>query len=310
MARLLILLASGATLSYIFSHLLLLRAKHSGAVVKEELQAVQKEKEGTPLIGGVVFVLATILVSLFDPQLSDPALYIPLVAMVLFSTIGYIDDRTKQRRNSSDGITTQSKFLLQALAAIIILLLAAQAGVLTTTLALGPFSMNLHAGYYLFAFCYLLYFVNAVNIVDGLDSLAAGASLPLLLLVVATAFSRLTPTSTALLGAVVIFLLFNKYPARYFMGDLGSHALGAYIGISALIMGIELMIFLAGGIFLVELASSLIQIISIRRFGRKVFTIAPLHHAYELQGVGETTIVRRFVLISWICGVLSLLILW
>jgi phospho-N-acetylmuramoyl-pentapeptide-transferase len=107
---------------------------------------------------------------------------------------------------------------------------------------------------------------------------------------------------------LLAFLFFNLPPARYFMGDCGSHALGAYIAMSALLMGSELVLFLASGLFLLELASSLIQIISIRRFGRKVFTIAPLHHAYELKGVKEGRIVVAFTLVSWLFAAVSLLI--
>ncbi|MGH0052183.1 MAG: hypothetical protein ACQ5SW_02175, partial [Sphaerochaetaceae bacterium] len=162
--------------------------------------------------------------------------------------------------------------------------------------------------YYLFALLYILYFVNAVNITDGLDALAAGSSLPILLLILLLSQKQGGMASSALVGSLLAFLFFNLPPARYFMGDCGSHALGAYIAMSALLLGSELVLFLASGLFLLELASSLIQIISIRRFGRKVFSIAPLHHAYELKGVKEGYIVLSFTLVSWVFVVVSLLV--
>ncbi|NMA23319.1 MAG: hypothetical protein GX938_07415 [Spirochaetales bacterium] len=310
MLRLLLLLLTSAGATALISVLALSFFHRSGAFIKDELVVVQSSKRGTPVIGGAVFVLATLLTTLFDPLKVHPMVWLPTLALTLFGLIGLFDDLIKQHLRSADGLPSLVKLGMQTFAGIIVLVIAWQQGLIATSLDLGFTTLTLGRWYYPFALLLLLYFVNAVNITDGLDSLAAGSSLPLFLLVVATALNRETPTSTALLGAVVIFLLFNIYPARYFMGDLGSHAIGAYIGISALLLKAELMLLFASGIFLVELASSLIQIISIRRFGKKVFTIAPLHHAYELKGVGETTIVRRFVLLSWVYGALSLLILW
>jgi phospho-N-acetylmuramoyl-pentapeptide-transferase len=132
--------------------------------------------------------------------------------------------------------------------------------------------------------------------------------MPLLALLLLLAHRSGISASPALSGSLLAFLVFNKKPAKYFMGDCGSHALGGYIAVSALLMGYEVVMFLAGGLFLVELATSLIQIISIRRFGRKVFTIAPLHHAYEQKGVAEGRIVSSFILVSWAFALLSLLI--
>jgi phospho-N-acetylmuramoyl-pentapeptide-transferase len=290
--------------------LLLLRHSRAGAIIKEELLTTQMGKGGTPVVGGIAFGLSTLIVSLFDPALRDPLLFIPLATMVIFGLIGLVDDRAKARSSSADGLPSLVKLALQWAGAIALLVLLSRSSYADTSVGIFTVNLNLGWWYYPLALCYLLFFVNAVNITDGLDSLAAGSSIPLLLLIVAVSFKRGYTPSTALLGAVSVFLVFNAHPARYFMGDAGSHMLGSYIAIQALMLKAEVLILLAGGLFLVELATSLIQIISIRRFGRKVFTIAPLHHAYELKGVGERTIVRRFIGASWVCGALSLIILW
>lgn len=288
----------------------LLKSRRGGAVIKDELLQTQRPKQGTPVVGGIAFSLATITVSLLDPHLFEPAFYIPLVTLIIFAITGLIDDRAKARLISSDGLTSLTKLLLQSLGAVTVLSLMAQAGFVDTSLAIGPYTLALGPWYWILAFCYLLFFVNAVNITDGLDTLAAGSSIPLLLLISAIAIRRGSQPPASLLGALTVFLFFNAHPARYFMGDVGSHALGSSIAVYALLFKVEVMLLVAAGLFLVELATSLIQIISIRRFGYKVFTIAPLHHAYELKGLGERTIVRRFVMASWVCGALSLILLW
>ncbi len=309
MPRLILLFFFSAAVTWVLSRLLL-RGHNSGAIIKDELLATQKEKEGTPVVGGIAFGLSTLVVGLFDSALSDPIIFIPLVTMLIFGLIGFADDQAKAHSASSDGLASLTKLALQIAGAVVVLFLLSRSGYADPTISLFGLTLNLRWGYYPFALCYLLFFVNAVNITDGLDNLAAGSSIPLLLLIILITIKRGLVPSTALLGAVSVFLIFNAHPARYFMGDAGSHVLGAYIAIHALLLKAELMILFAGGLFLVELATSLIQIISIRRFGRKIFTIAPLHHAYEMKGVGERTIVRRFILASWVCGALSLIILW
>ncbi len=306
--RLLLLLVLSFVVTFVISKVLLSFVKRSDIAVKPELRAFQKQKAGTPVLGGLAFTLGTLLVSLFDPALAEPQLLFPLLALVLFAGIGFLDDHMKSKRSNGDGLPSLVKLLLQMQGAVLLLVLAKGQNLLDTRIDLLVFQLDLGIGYYLFALFYILYFVNAVNITDGLDALAAGSSLPMLLLLVMLSYKQGSLASSALLGSLLAFLFFNLPPARYFMGDCGSHALGAYIAISALLMGCELALFLASGLFLLELASSLIQIISIRRFGRKVFIIAPLHHAYELKGVKEGRIVIAFTLVSWLFAAVSLLI--
>jgi phospho-N-acetylmuramoyl-pentapeptide-transferase len=306
--RLLLLFMLSFVATFVISKVLLFFVKKSDIAVKPELIAFQRQKAGTPVLGGLAFILGTLLISLFDPALADPQVLFPLFALVVFAGIGFLDDQMKSKHSNGDGLPSLVKLLLQMQGAVLLLVLANWQNLLDTRIDLMVFQLDLGIGYYVFALLYILYFVNAVNITDGLDALAAGSTFPMLLLLIMFSQRQGVPASSALLGSLFAFLFFNLPPARYFMGDCGSHALGAYIAMSALLMGCELAIFLASGLFLLELASSLIQIISIRRFGRKVFTIAPLHHAYELKGVKEGRIVLGFTFVSWLFAAVSLLI--
>ncbi|ADY13088.1 glycosyl transferase [Sphaerochaeta globosa] len=303
-----ILLFSSFVATFVLSKVLLSVTGKSKVAIKPELMATQAMKQGTPVLGGIAFCLGTLCISLFDPFLGEPGVAYPLIALLLFGLIGLLDDRMKLRSGNGDGLPSLFKLALQAQGALLLLILLGREALIDTRLEIGSFGIELSFAYYIFACFYILYFVNAVNITDGLDALAAGSSLPLLVLLLLLGNRSNGIASTALLGSLLAFLLFNRKPAKYFMGDCGSHALGAYIAISALLMRFEVVVFLASGLFLVELATSLIQIISIRRFGRKVFTIAPLHHAYELKGVAEGRIVTFFTLASWAFAFVSLLI--
>ena len=307
-ARYPILLVSAFVATFVLSKVLLSVAGRSNVAIKPELLGTQAKKQGTPVIGGIAFCLGTLLVTLLDPALMQEGVVFPLLGLLLFALIGLLDDRMKIRSNNGDGLSSLLKLALQISGSLVLLMLLDLQGLLDTRLDIGSFTLELGTAYYAFACMYVLYFVNAVNITDGLDALAAGSSMPLLVLLLLLARRSGIIASPALIGSLLAFLVFNRKPAKYFMGDCGSHALGAYIAVSALVMGCEAVLFFASGLFLVELATSLIQIISIRRFGRKVFTIAPLHHAYELKGVAEGRIVSFFTLTSWAFALCSLLI--
>ncbi len=279
--------------------------------IKPELESIQSGKRGTPSIGGLAFCLGTFFATVLFPHRFSPTVYFPLLGLLLFASIGMIDDIAKARKGNGDGITSVAKLILQAIVASVLLFFIHRSNSLTTDLILPFFKgrpLSLGWGYYLFALLYIMYFVNSVNITDCLDALAAGSSLPLLLLIALFSFKANSPFSPALIASLLAFLLFNKKPARYFMGDCGSHALGGYIAVSALMLNVEVVLLVASGLFLLEFASSLIQIIAIRSTGKKVFSIAPLHHAYELKGVAERTIVGRFTLASWFFALLGLLL--
>lgn len=304
-------LASAFILTSLISALLIRFAPMFQVSIKPELESVQSMKRGTPSVGGLAFVLGTTAITLFSPSRFDRGVILPLLGLVLYAAVGIVDDLAKARKDDSDGISSLTKLLLQGVVAVVLLVLLRRDNALNTSIKL-PFLqgsvLSLGGFYYLFALLYILYFVNAVNITDGLDALAAGSSLPLLILLALFSFRAKSLFSPALIGSILAFLLFNRKPARYFMGDCGSHALGGYIAVSALMLQAEVVLLVASGLFLMEFATSLIQIIAIRSTGRKVFSIAPLHHALELKGVAEQTIVGRFTLISWVFALLGFLL--
>ncbi len=304
-------MAMAFSITFLISLGLLRYAPALKVSIKAELESTQSTKRGTPSIGGVAFCLGTASTTLLFPHRFAPTVLYPLLALVLFAAIGMVDDIAKAKKGNGDGIQSLTKLALQATVAVILLFLLAKSNNLSKSLLLPLLtgqSLSLGVLYYPFALLYILYFVNAVNITDGLDALAGGSSLPLLILIALVSFITKAPFSGAFIASLLAFLLFNRKPARYFMGDCGSHALGGYIAVSALMLHVEVLVLVASGLFLMELATSMIQIIAIRSTGRKVFSIAPLHHAYELKGVAERTIVGRFTLVSWFFTLLGLLL--
>ncbi len=291
-------------LTFLISKVLLSVCTKSKVAIKPELARTHAAKQGTPVVGGLAFGIGFILTNLMLSDLRDYLVLLPMIALTLFLLVGFLDDLQKQKTKNGDGLSSKTKLLLQFSSAALIVFLAKQWSLLDSNVSFFRFSWDLGYLYPVFAVFYVLYFVNAVNITDGLDALASGASLPVLLLLVLLS----QRFGTAMIGSLLAFLYFNRSPAKYFMGDAGSHALGGYIGICALLINAEVVFVVASGLFLLELSSSLIQIVSIRGFQKKVFTIAPLHHAYELKGIKEEKIVASCIAASWLFASLALLL--
>jgi phospho-N-acetylmuramoyl-pentapeptide-transferase len=289
-----ILCVFAGLVSTILVSLALLHGKHQIVVrIKPELAAVQAKKAGTPTIGGIAFCIgATIACFLFNGSA------IQLFVMWIFALIGLWDDMEKTTTENGDGLSPKVKFTMQTFCAV----LSVMALMLNNELDTTMFGTDYQLLYVFFAICFLLFYVNAVNITDGLDGLAGLVSLPPLFLlscIHGDAFQF------AFIGSLLGFLVFNLKPAKYFMGDAGSHAIGAVIAVNALTGKCEGAVLVASLPLIIEFFSSLIQIISIRVWRRKVFTIAPLHHAFEKRGVSETTIVLGFTFLAFCVGVLS-----
>ncbi len=300
MVRQIIVVFLSFLITFALSKVLLFLYQGSGATTKEYLPNLHLKKVGTPMIGGIAFITGSAFATLFEKDFFSPTILYPVLALLAFGAIGFVDDLLKERRKRGDGFSSLGKLALQLLVSTVFVL----AMPLDTTLTFRSLSINLGSWYYPFAIIYIASFVNAVNITDGLDTLASLAAIPALLLLLATTHHF----SGSLLGALIAFVWFNFPPAKTFMGDSGSHALGGFIAISALLANGEILILFASGLFFLELFSSLLQIISIRGFGRKIFIIAPLHHAFEAAGFSEMKIVRTFVSISWAFAILSFVI--
>lgn len=272
------------------------------------------KKEGTPTMGGVIFivpVVITIILLYIRGSISlNHNLIILMFVFLSYALLGFIDDWLKVRYHNNDGLRISTKFLLQMCIALVFFYIFMKYGgepVLEITSLRVTIPLGWSFG--LFILFVLVGSSNAVNITDGLDGLCGGLSV-----IAFVAFGILSWNATwmegyqevaifsfVLVGSLLGFLLFNSHPAKVFMGDLGSLSLGAAMATIAIITRHELSLILIGGVFVVETLSSIIQIIAIRKFNRKVFKMAPLHHHFEQLGWSETDIVKLFYVVGLLC---------
>jgi phospho-N-acetylmuramoyl-pentapeptide-transferase len=314
--------------------------------IREEGPASHQSKAGTPTMGGILIVAATLIPALFWADLADPYVLLAIFAMLCFGAIGFADDYSKVVRRHNRGLTGNSKLLLQIVASIaagLILLLMRAYAIYSTQLDVPFFkkfhpelafgSLLKHPHLWPLAFLPFLAFAslvmvgssNAVNLTDGLDGLAIGCvviavgALTVLTYVTSHAgFSsyldiqhlpqvgELTVFCGALVGASLAFLWYNAHPADMFMGDVGSLAIGGVIGLIAVAIKQEILLFSVGGIFVVEAVSVILQVASFRLTGKRIFRMAPLHHHFELAGWSESKIIVRFWIVALIFALFSL----
>ena len=300
-----------------------LRALQVQQAIRVEGPEHHQAKAGTPTMGGVLIVFAVGTTTLLWADLSNPYVWTVLMVTLGYAGIGFADDWIKVRRQRNLGLTTRQKLLLQMLvglaggfAARAAAMPAAHAGSLAAPF-LKDILLPLGVLYVPFVMVVLLGASNAVNLTDGLDGLAVGAiavaagTYTLFVYVAGHAriaeYLRIVPVSGsgevviftgAIVGAAIGFLWFNCHPAQVFMGDVGSLALGGGIGIVAVVAKQELLLVLVGGLFVLEAASVLIQVVSYKVRGKRVFRMAPLHHHFELLGWTETQVVVRFWIIA------------
>ena len=268
-------------------------------------------KEGIPTMGGIIFIvpvlITLVLLYLRGSITLSHNLIIVVFVFLSYALLGFIDDWLKVRYNNNVGLRISSKFLLQMVIALVFFYIFMVNGgkpeLVITSLGI---SLPLGWTFGLFILLVLVGSSNAVNITDGLDGLCGG-----LCIIAFLAFGIISWNTGwmegyqevaifcfILVGALLGFLLFNSYPAKVFMGDLGSLALGGAMATIAIVTRHELSLVLIGGVFVVETLSSMIQIIAIRKFHRKVFKMAPLHHHFEQLGWKETDIVKAFYVVG------------
>lgn len=289
----------------------------AGQAIREDAPERHRSKAGTPTMGGVLIVTGLVIGVLLtlagQAALSqqtlfrawDPAVFCTTV--LAFAGIGLLDDYLIIRRGKNLGLKARQKLLMQfavSAAFLVYLFLNAEVGV-TTVLQVGEWRLDLGSWYYPLAAVFIVALSNAVNLADGLDGLAAGLSL-----IAACALGSISslrevswvlPGAGALGGACAGFLNFNRYPARVFMGDTGSLALGSALALIAILAKVELVALVVFLVFWVEMLSVILQVISFQTTGKRIFRMSPLHHHFELLGMHET----RVVMIFWIAGILS-----
>jgi phospho-N-acetylmuramoyl-pentapeptide-transferase len=299
-----------------------------GQTVREDGPESHFSKAGTPTMGGALILIVIFITTLLWGELSNRYVWTVLIVTTAFGVIGWIDDYLKVSRGNSRGLIARWKYLLQSisgLGAALFLYLTADTPAQTDLIV--PFfkevAIPLGMGYVVVAYFVIVGTSNAVNLTDGLDGLAilptvmVGAALGLIAYVaghvefaeylqipyIADA-GELSVFCGALIGAGLGFLWFNTYPAQVFMGDVGALALGAALGVVAVIVRHEIVLFIMGGVFVLETVSVILQVASFRLTGKRIFRMAPIHHHFELKGWPEPRIIVRF----WIITVVLVLI--
>ena len=289
----------------------LLKKLHVGQSVSKLINERHLKKDGTPTIGGLIFIIPTILIMLIlylrGSIEFNSNLIILIFVFLAYGALGFIDDFLKVKYHNNNGLSIGVKFLLQTAIAVVFYIIYRNNGG-DSNLVISSLGINVSLGWAfgLFILLVLVGTTNAVNITDGLDGLAGGLSVVAIMAygVIAwgskwiSGYQEIAIFAFVLCGAILGFLVFNTHPAKVFMGDTGSLALGGALATIAILTKHELSLLLIGGVFVVETLSSAIQIIAIRKFHKKVFLKAPLHHHFEELGWEETDIVKLF----WVVG--------
>jgi phospho-N-acetylmuramoyl-pentapeptide-transferase len=323
-----------------------LRELQIGQYIRAEGPQEHQKKAGTPTMGGVLIVLSTAVPTLLWADLTNPFILIALFALVTFAVIGFIDDYAKVSKQQNLGLTAKRKISLQFLVSLAVgigLLVLATRSAYSTQL-MFPFLKKVHPDlvihslihsphFWPLAFVPFLIFVavvivgssNAVNLTDGLDGLAIGCTViaagALTVLTYVSSNARwaayldiqyiprvgeLTVFCGALVGASLGFLWYNAHPAEIFMGDVGSLSLGGTLGVIAVIIKQEILLFFVGGIFVLEALSVILQVGSFKLRGKRIFRMAPIHHHFELNGWSESKVIVRFWIVALVFALFAL----
>ncbi|MDD2238622.1 MAG: phospho-N-acetylmuramoyl-pentapeptide-transferase [Bacilli bacterium] len=312
----------GFVLSLITAIILIpiLKKLKAGQTVSRLINKRHLEKDGTPTLGGLIFIIPTIVIMgllyLKGSIEITASLSILILVFLAYALLGFIDDYKKIKYKNNKGISTINKLIFQTIIAIIFYVIFIQYGG-DSNLIISSLGINIPLGWSfgIFILLVLVGTTNAVNITDGLDGLCGGLSVMAFLAygVIAwgtswlAGYQEIAIFSFVLIGSILGFLVFNTHPAKVFMGDTGSLALGGALATIAILTAHELSLLVIGGVFVVETLSSLIQIIAIRKYNKKVFKKAPLHHHFEELGWIETDIVKLFWTIGLLLAMLGIL---
>ncbi len=303
------------------------RARKANQPIYEYAPDSHQAKSGTPTMGGVVFVAATVIATILTAKLNNIYVFAGLAAIILFSFIGIKDDLAKISSNKNDeGLSARGKLVLQVFASLVVIGMLFYAG--HTTLLYVPFYKYPLFDMELFAVVFWILVMtastNAVNLTDGLDGLATVPSImaffSLSLIVYITGHAvisnylllpniqlvgELAIIGACFIGALIGFLWYNSHPAEVFMGDSGSLAIGGFIGYMAIVAKSEILLILIGFIFVLEAVSVILQVGSYKYRQKRVFLMAPIHHHFEQKGWMENKIIVRFWIIAFMTNLLA-----
>ncbi len=325
---------TGLFFSLIFGNYLINKLSNiqpSGQPIREDgPQSHILEKKGTPTMGGLLIILSVIVSTILWADLKNNFVWISILTILIFGLIGFVDDYKKIKNNSSLGISSQLRIIFQIIFGLIIsfLIINNLDSNISNSMTF-PFFKNLIIDFGIFYFFISIFIIvgsaNAVNLTDGLDGLAI---VPVMIVAMSFSFivyfsgnivfsnylliqyipgtGELAVFCGSLIGAALGFLWFNAPPAKVFMGDTGSLALGGSIGSIAIMCKHEILLAIIGGLFVLETLSVVIQVLIFKITGRRVFLMAPLHHHFEKKGWAESTIVIRFWIITIVLALIGL----
>ena len=308
-------------LTALFARILIpkLRSMKLGQQILDIGPRWHKSKEGTPTMGGITFIAASILVfigvAVFMAIRNEASGIYPAIIVMIFALangmIGVVDDLTKFKNHRNEGLTASQKYLLQLISAGLFLAALKLTGNISTAISIPYTDISLKPGifYYIISILLITGIVNAVNLTDGIDGLASSVTLALGgFFAVASFVSGILPTavvSAITMGACLGFLVYNFYPARVFMGDTGSLFLGALAIGMAYMINEPLIIVIVGIVYIIEAFSVMLQVGCYKLTKKRIFKMAPIHHHFEKCGWSELKIVGVFSLVTVIAGVIA-----
>ena len=292
-----------------------------GQEVRDDGPQAHLKKQGTPTMGGIMFLLAIVVAVLIHVlrQGGNPELLLVLLLTAGFGLVGFADDYLKIRRHQSEGLNPKQKLLLQLVLTAVFAVLVYRytdigGRIYIPFCGVGAEAFSLEMPFWLFI-PFVLFVVlgtdNGVNFTDGLDGLCSSVTIVTAAFFAAAGIwmqTGIAPAACAVMGALMGFLIFNLYPAKVFMGDTGSLALGGFVAAAAVVSGLELYIPIVGFIYMIEVISVIIQVGYFKAtHGKRFFRMAPIHHHFELSGNSETRIVGVFTIVTALLALLGFL---
>jgi len=316
MTRILIMAAVAAVLSGVLGRLLLplLRALKAGQSIRELGPTWHNNKAGTPMMGGLMFIFASIICLLICiPTMVDYTVFYALIPALCFGFIGFLDDFTKIKFKRNLGLTSIQKAALQLIVSVLYLYLLYREGSLSCNLYI-PFvnvSLAIHPMVYIFfAMFVMVGCVNAVNLTDGVDGLSSSVTIPVMVFFTAAAVAMgkldLALLPASLVGGLIAYLFYNWHPAKVFMGDTGSLFLGGVVCALAFALDMPLILILVGFVYMMETLSVILQVGYFKlTHGKRLFKMSPIHHHFEMCGWKEEKVVLVFAGVSAVMCVLA-----
>jgi phospho-N-acetylmuramoyl-pentapeptide-transferase len=287
-----------------------------GQSIREEGPKSHQKKSGTPTMGGIVFLVAILITVLVVNSMYEGVgvkTYLLLLVTFGFGILGFLDDFIKVVMKRNLGLTSLQKLIGQIVISVIFYLIFKQSDFPTTVnIPLTDVSIDLGFFYIFFIIFWLVGFSNAVNITDGLDGLVSGTAAiafgTFAILAWSMSQHEVAIFALAVMGALIGFLLYNAYPAKVFMGDTGSLALGGALATIAILTKLEILLILIGAVFVFETLSVILQVGSFKLTGKRIFKMSPVHHHFELSGWSEWRVVSTFWTVGIVCSVIGIYI--